>query len=179
MSFNDIIFAIPIATIFNVFVYKISDIMYKDYQCKERYQKSATTLFVAGIIGIIIAQTVFNKKNKLNNRAVRFGLLGGSCLIIFYSVIKNWDLLDDVTKLIIFGILFSIIIAWSYFVLKGRKKPLHSNSSKQAQIINDSQNHSKNTKQELNKEKKKIKPKNIEFKYELLTNNAIDTEEDF
>lgn len=128
MSLNDIIFAIPIGIIYNIMVYKIVDILYKEHQYKEKCQKSATVLFIAAIIGIIIAQVVFNKKNKLNNRAVRFGLIGGSLLIIFYSVIKNWNLLDDLTRLLIIGILFGVIIAWSY--IRAKKKNISNKNIK-------------------------------------------------
>jgi hypothetical protein len=121
MSFKDILFAIPIAITYNVLIFKSIDILYKDEQCKDRYQKSAITLFVAAIIGIIIAQAFFNKNNSLSNRGVRFGLIGGSCLIIFYAVIKNWDFLDDITKLLIFGILFGMIILWSYIYSSEKK----------------------------------------------------------
>jgi len=114
MSFRDILFAIPIAVSFCVLVFKTVDILYKEEQCREKYQKTVTTLFVIGMIGIIISQAIFNKQNGLNNRAIRIGLLCGSSLIIFYSVIHNWEILDDITKLIIFGILFSVVIGWTY-----------------------------------------------------------------
>ena len=122
MSFNDILFAIPIAISFCILVFKTVDILYKEEQCREKYQKTATTLFVIGLVGIIISQAIFNKQNSLNNRAVRFGLLAGSSMIIFYSVVRNWDMLDDITKLIIFGILFSVVICWTYFASNNVKK---------------------------------------------------------
>ncbi len=122
MSFSEILFAIPIAISFCVLIFKLVDILYKDEQCKDRYQKTATTLFIFGLVGIIISHAIFNNNNELNNRAVRFGLLGGGSLIIFYSVVKNWDLLDDITKLLIFGISFVVVIGWSYFASKNIKK---------------------------------------------------------
>jgi hypothetical protein len=122
MSFNDILFAIPIAISFCILVFKVVDILYKEEQCREKYQKTATTLFVIGLVGIIISQAIFNKENNLNNRSVRFGLFAGSALIIFYSVVKNWDLLDDITKLIIFGILFAVVVGWAYFASNNIRK---------------------------------------------------------
>ena len=137
MSFNDILFAIPIAISFCILVFKTVDILYKEEQCREKYQKTATTLFVIGLAGIIISQAIFNKQNTLNNRAVRFGLLAGSAMIIFYSVVKNWDLLDDITKLIIFGILFSVVIGWAYFASNNIKKIKEKKKNKSKQINND------------------------------------------
>ena len=46
-----------------ILVFKIVDILYKEEQCREKYQKTATTLFVIGLIGIIISQAIFNKNN--------------------------------------------------------------------------------------------------------------------
>ena len=137
MSFNDILFAIPIAISFCILVFKTVDILYKEEQCREKYQKTATTLFVIGLVGIIISQAIFNKQNSLNNRAVRFGLLAGSAMIIFYSVVKNWDMLDDITKLIIFGILFAVVIGWTYFASNNIKK-IKDKKNKSKHINNDS-----------------------------------------
>jgi hypothetical protein len=136
MTFNDILFAIPIAISFCILVFKTVDILYKEEQCREKYQKTATTLFVIGLVGIIISQVIFNKQNNLNNRSVRFGILSGSVIIIFYSVVRNWDLLDDITKLIIFGILFSVVIGWTYIASNNIKK-IKNKSNKNNKNIND------------------------------------------
>jgi uncharacterized membrane protein YeaQ/YmgE (transglycosylase-associated protein family) len=139
-----------------VLIFKIVDILYKEEQCREKYQKTATTLFVLGIIGIIISQAIFNKQNSLNNQSIRFGLLGGSIVIIFYSVIKNWDLLDDITKLIIFSILFCVIIGWTFIasnnIIKIKKK---ANKKKtevdlNEEILDEEDNNINNSKQIYN-----------------------------
>jgi CDP-diglyceride synthetase len=159
MSFNDILFAIPIAISFCILVFKTVDILYKEEQCREKYQKTATTLFVIGLVGIIISQAIFNKQNSLNNRAVRFGLLAGSAMIIFYSVVHNWEMLDDITKLIIFGILFSVVIGWTYFAsnnvkkIKNKKNKLNNSNDIDDDDLDDKEYHTKqiNKKKQINK----------------------------
>ncbi len=163
MSFNDILFAVPIAISFCVLVFKIVDILYKDEQCREKYQKTATTLFVIGLIGIIISQAIFNKQNNLNNRAVRFGLLAGSVMIIFYSVVRNWDLLDDITKLIIFSILFSVVIGWTYFASNNIKKIKNKNNKIHQYKVNTNNNMHNNINDDIHHATNKKINKKVHF----------------
>jgi len=116
MSFVDIVVAFPIGIVYNILLFKITDIMYKECPYQEKLHKTAVTLFIFGLLGLIIAYKM------IENRSIQLGLFGGSLLVIFYAVIQNWDSLDDITKLIIFIILFSGIIAWAYVRNKRNKR---------------------------------------------------------
>jgi hypothetical protein len=111
---NDVMYAIPIGIMFNIIIYKLLEIIYKESTYEERYQYMATSSFIAGIIGLAVAEAIFARKGFIGNRAVRFGLIGGSALLIFYTIVANWDKLDDMTKLTIFGMAFAVFVWLSY-----------------------------------------------------------------
>ena len=119
---KDIIIAVPIGIIFNVFVQKLASLILYDIPYEEKYQKTIILLFIAGIVGILIAQTMFSKNARYKNRAMRYGLTFGSALLLIYSLITNWDKMDDSTKLVIMGIIMSGLIWYCYYGDNEKKK---------------------------------------------------------
>lgn len=119
---KDIAIAVPLGVIYNVFVHKLANISLSGMEYNEKYQKSIIILFVAGIVGIIIAQNIFARKSYYKNRPIRYGMIFGSVLLITYSLITNWDKMDDNTKLVLMGIIMMGLVWYCYYGKDDDKK---------------------------------------------------------
>lgn len=133
--FKDIILSIPIGIIYNFLINKLVNVMFDQMTYTERYQKSLIFMFVIGLIGLVLAFTLFKNHPIFKNRPLRFGLILGSILLIFYSIISNWNRMDDITKIVVFGIVFGLLILYSYYngednnKKKLKKKKIDSNKN--------------------------------------------------
>ena len=112
--FMDGIIAIPICVLYLLFIYRVLDILTENIKAEERIKKYIVMSFVISIVTILIAVYVFGNK-KIKNRSVKFGLIIGALFLIINSLYNNWDNLQQDTKLFIFGGLFILGIASSYF----------------------------------------------------------------
>lgn len=79
-----------------------------------KYQKILITVFVIGLVGLLLSLSILQKNRYFGNRPVRYGLMLGSAMLIFYSIISNWSKIDDYTKIIVFAIVLTSIIWFSY-----------------------------------------------------------------
>ena len=79
-----------------------------------KYQKILILIFVVGLAGLLISLTFLQNNKYFGNRSVRYGLMLGSAMLIFYSIISNWSKIDDYTKIAVFAILLISIIWFSY-----------------------------------------------------------------
>jgi H+/Cl- antiporter ClcA len=122
MSFvHDFACGITLGVIYDTFIHKIATVGFGSLPYNERYQKIMCTVFIFGILGIVLAQTLFHKNKKFKNRIVRIGLISGSLSLLFHSTINNWDKLSDNTKLIIYGLIIGGLIWYSYYYYKKQK----------------------------------------------------------
>lgn len=112
---GDVILSIPFGIIYYFFIDKLMNVVLCDLPYAERYQKSLIFIFVIGLIGLILAFTLFKNNPFFKNRALRFGLILGSALLIFYSIISNWNKMDDTTKIIIFSIMLGLLVCYYYY----------------------------------------------------------------
>lgn len=112
---SDIILSIPFGIIYYFLVDKIVSVSLNDLSYTERYQRSLIYIFVIGLIGLILAFTLFKNNSFFKNGALRYGLIFGSILLIFYSIVSNWYKMDDTTKIIIFSILLGLLIFYYYY----------------------------------------------------------------
>lgn len=78
-------------------------------------QYNVAIMFSAAIFGFLLAFIIFNK-TKLANRAIKFGLIIGSILLLFDSTVRNYHVISDEYKLVLFSILFGLVlyIAFKY-----------------------------------------------------------------
>jgi len=113
---KDLLIAIPIGITYNVFVHYLSNVVFSDLEYAERYQKTLIMMFIIGISTIIISFTILKSNKRYRNRAIRYGLIFGSLLLIFYSMITNWANVLDETKLFIFGTLLLVMISYGYYL---------------------------------------------------------------
>ncbi|AYV78405.1 MAG: hypothetical protein Edafosvirus12_4 [Edafosvirus sp.] len=121
----DALFAIPIAIIYDVLCYKIADVSFKDLPYKDKFQNTLTFLFVAGLIAIIIGQTLFKTNSNYKNPILQKGFVLGGILLIIYTILMNWDKMTDENKLLIIVIIFGMLLWWvagSHVIEKEGKK---------------------------------------------------------
>lgn len=111
---SDIILALPIGIIYNFFITKMSDLMTKDEDYEIKIHKYFIICLSGAIFGIISAIFIFSEQNILENRCVKYGMTIGSVLLLINTLIFNWDLLSEDTKLLTIGILLICIIIVSY-----------------------------------------------------------------
>lgn len=115
-----LLLSIPIGLFYNLVISKISNIITKDSSQKDKLQQSLVINIIGGIFAIVMAYFIFGSK-KMENNIAKYGLLFGGAILLFYSVICNWDNIEDGTKLFaLFGIMIYIILH-SYKYIKKNK----------------------------------------------------------
>jgi hypothetical protein len=110
-GFKDILIAIPLGIILNIFVHQLASVLSNDLQYNDKFQRSLITIFIIGILCLVIGNTFFKTNKKYKNRVIHYGLNIGGILMVIYSTFVNWDKMEDSTKLVIFG-LFLLGIVW-------------------------------------------------------------------
>lgn len=111
---TDISVGIPIGIIYNVLCHKICEIINSSFEYREKIQRNLILTFVAGIFALVLAITVFNEHKKFKNRAIRIGLYIGSTLLLLHTLVYNWPVLENDTKLFIIITVLIGLIWYSY-----------------------------------------------------------------
>lgn len=114
MGLAGLIYSIPLGIIYSVFIQKFSDVMFANLPYNDKYQKSSIFLFLAGIIGIVLAQTIFTYNRTFKNEIIKEGLVIGGIILILYPTLTYWDKMTNETKLIVIGIAFGALLWYSY-----------------------------------------------------------------
>src|SRR3972149_6326672 len=83
-----------IAVLYNIFVHNITSAMYRNEVYEEKFKKSVTILFIAGIAGIVASKLLYK------NSVVSMGLCIGGALLILTSIFANWEHVSSEIKLI-------------------------------------------------------------------------------
>lgn len=115
MNLVDYIYVIIIAGIYNVFSYKLIEIIFKDVPYKEKIQGTLTSMFFAGIIAVVIAELAIKTGKKFSNEPLYKGLILGGCLLMSYTLFVNWNIMTDETKLLLIGFIFGVAIWYGYY----------------------------------------------------------------
>lgn len=123
-----ILFSIPVAVIYYVLVCSIVDAIYESVSYNEKQQKIITLIFVISILTILTSYFLMtNEKTS----SIKIGLGGGGCLLLFNSVIKNWDKLESKTKVTITALLFCFVLWVAYYANK------NDNANKKKELYDD------------------------------------------
>jgi len=112
-----VLLSIPIAIMYNLFISKINHMLTEDLSLREKMQRELVIGVIAGIVALIVAFTVFGNK-KMENKIAKYGLILGGVLLLLYSVIYNWDSIENVTKLIVLFTIMVCMIGYSYSYIK-------------------------------------------------------------
>lgn len=108
-----VLLSIPIAIMYNLFISKINHMLTEDLSLREKMQRELVIGVIAGIVALILAFCVFGNK-KMENKIAKYGLILGGVLLLLYSVIYNWDSIENVTKLIVLFTIMIFMIGYSY-----------------------------------------------------------------
>jgi hypothetical protein len=108
------IMTVPIGILYNIFVTKLSEIMTTSLVYEDRIQKHLIFCFIGGLVGYVLAMTIFEKDGILENTSAKYGIAIGSSILILNSLISNWMILQNDTKLFIIGMLFVFSLVISY-----------------------------------------------------------------
>ena len=128
---TDLLLAIPIGIIYNMIIHESADILNNKFDYKDRVQKSLLIISGGGLIALTIA--FFFLSNSFENTAIRYGLFFGSFLLLFHSIVYNWQTMQNDTRIIIMILTLCILIWYSYM--------LHSKKHNKNHYSDDSNNH--------------------------------------
>ena len=124
MIFNLFIGGI-IGLIYYLIICQISNNLFLENKNIYSQQNSILFLYFGGLIGLFLGSNIFSEKNKLNNSSMKLGLYFGSSMLLFNSMITNWDNMNSQTKLLLLGINFGLIIWYSYYKINSGKKNIN------------------------------------------------------
>ena len=113
-ALGDVIVAIPIGVLYNIFFHKIGEIINNECKYDEKIQRNLILTFIGGLIGFILAFTIFSTHKSFSNRAVKYGLYFGSLLLFFHTLVYNWNVIGDDIKLFIVTITMALLICYAY-----------------------------------------------------------------
>lgn len=106
--------AIPIGVLYNMIIHETGDIFLNKYEHAYKTQQKLLLTFVGGIMGLILAGSLFGPKALFKNRAIRYGLYFGSILLLIHTLFNNWGILKNDTKYLIMVIALFLLIVYAY-----------------------------------------------------------------
>lgn len=112
--FIDVLLSIPIGVLYDLIIQKGIDMVVMDMEYDEKIQKSLIIAFIGSVVGYILALSVFDYGSQYGNRAVKYGMFFGATLLMLNSIIFNWTVLSNDTKLILMGFVFVFMVAMAY-----------------------------------------------------------------
>lgn len=113
MGLLNITVSTSIAILYNVFVHHMTSIMLKDATYEEKINKSVIFILIAGIMGVVMSNLLFDTKDKKGTSVISNGLWLGGILLIITAIFVNWQTLSDDIKLIMIGITLLALIYYS------------------------------------------------------------------
>ncbi len=119
-----------IGLIYYLIICQISNNIFLENKNIYSTQNSIIFLYFGGIIGLFLGSNMFSKNNKLENSSIKFGLYFGSIMLIFNSMIANWDKMNSQTKLLLLGINFGLLVWFSYYKIKSNNKKKKTKKTK-------------------------------------------------
>lgn len=116
-----ILLSIPIGIIYNLIISKIGNMITDDSTYKDKIKKNLIIEIIGGIVALVLAYYVFGD-GLFENKIIKCGLIFGGVLLLVYSLIYNWDEIDDYIKLFLFFTSFFGLSFYSYDCIKSKKK---------------------------------------------------------
>ena len=104
-----------IGFIIYVLITSMSRLMTIDMEFNEKNQKIFIINFISGLCLLSLAMTAFNDKGKLKNKSVKNGLLISGLCLSLNTIIINWHLLSEHTRIMLIGICLGIVIWYAYY----------------------------------------------------------------
>lgn len=111
---------ITIAICYNLFIHHIVNIMYKDLPFDEKFDKSISFIFVAGILAIVLSKLI--QKDSFTESVLCMGFFIGGVLLVLTSLWVNWDNLSDEMRMVLSISVFGAILWYAYKYDKTRSQ---------------------------------------------------------
>ena len=111
---------ITIAICYNLFIHHIVNIMYKDLPFDEKFDKSISFIFIAGILAIVFSKLI--QKDAFTESVLCMGFFIGGLLLIITALWVNWDNLSDEMRMILSISVFGTILWYAYKYDKSRSQ---------------------------------------------------------
>lgn len=125
--FFDLLIAIPMGILYNLMVLKFGEIANANLPYKLKTQRNLLLAFGSAAMAFFLAQFIFDEKKQFGNRAVKYGLWIGMCILLIHVMMYNWHVLENDTKLIIMIITFVILLFYSYSYSGDNENKLQQN----------------------------------------------------
>jgi hypothetical protein len=87
--------------------------MLKDATYEEKVNKSVIFILIAGIMGVVMSNLLFDSNVKKGTSVISNGLWLGGILLIITAIFVNWQSLSDDIKLIMIGVTLVALIYYS------------------------------------------------------------------
>lgn len=98
-----------VAIFYNLFVHHLVNSFYKSLPYEEKLNKSTTFIFIAGIVGVILAKLFSKDRSVLST-----GFNIGGVLLLLTAIFVSWENISDDIKLCISACLFALIIWYAH-----------------------------------------------------------------
>ena len=165
--YKDIVFSLLFSFMYVITVNKSLNVYLSDLTYSDRFQQSTLIIFMIALLSLTLAYTIFDSNENYKNNIIKMGLIFGAIWIMFHSLFINWDIISEQIKLLVVGVLFALIIWFSYNTNNTNNKKINK-TEKMDGVIN-------NKKQKKQNKNKKKNTKKLEPEYE----NAAAFEFDF
>jgi len=105
---KDIIIGTIIGILLNLFIHSFINSLEWDISYDDKYRRKITIAVTAGLISLILGYFMFP-----DNKCLKIGLFVGGGLLIYYSLIMNWNVIDNMSKTLVLGGLLGLIL-WKF-----------------------------------------------------------------
>jgi len=108
------IFITILSVLYILFVNKIAEMFsLSNSENEEKINSYVMTVYFISILGLVIANVWIIEKNN-GNYVLKKSLTYGGIIILFYTMLNNWDMLDDYAKLTMFGLSIACVVYYAY-----------------------------------------------------------------
>lgn len=114
MNYTDFLSSFLIAVTYNIFIHQMISTGFQSYSYEHRMEYGMTVIFMAGIVGVVLAKVLLKKNEKLSDSIISMGFMIGGILLLLTAVMVNWDNISDDIRLFITGLLFCGVVYYFY-----------------------------------------------------------------
>lgn len=95
-----------LAIIYDLFLYKLTHVVYSDLSIVEKTQRSYQLLLLVSVAGLVIPKLLLT----IPNDTLRDGIILGSYILLCMTVVIYWNDMTDEWKLFLLGLIFFYMI---------------------------------------------------------------------
>lgn len=106
--------SIPMAIIIYFLTEKLIIGATSENKFMERVQKSFVIGFIIGLAYIALAMNIFGEGKQFDNQALQLAMYGAGGFLVLNSVVINWNVLDEGTKIILLGLMIAGLVVYSF-----------------------------------------------------------------